>query len=219
MNSQPLINILTRTSGRPNYFERCFNSVENQTYKNINHIISVDDDNTEKYVKKHTDNYIRVNKYDKDIPRIDPITRIRRAAPYNLYLNELRNEVKDGWILYLDDDDVLMNNNVIEELVSYITTDDQLFLWRVQFPDKVIPESYFFNKNVIAINHFSMIGFMYHKKYDSYANFDYFSGGDFHFISQLAPKIPSSMWINKIYTGLQRNNSMGGFGKKDDLVL
>ena len=62
-----------------------------------------------------------------------------------------------------------------------------------------------------------MIGFMYHKNYDDKAEFDYFSGGDYYFISQLGPKIPQSIWIDKVYTGIQRKNNMGGFGKKDDM--
>ena len=62
-----------------------------------------------------------------------------------------------------------------------------------------------------------MIGFMYNKKYDNKAKFDYFSGGDYFFISQLAPNIPNSVWIDKVYTGIQRSSNMGGFGKKDDL--
>lgn len=62
-----------------------------------------------------------------------------------------------------------------------------------------------------------MIGFMYHSKYNNNAKFDYFSGGDFHFISQLAPTIPTALWIDDVYTGIQRTNNMGGFGKKDDI--
>lgn len=210
------INILTRTSNRPKYFEKCFNSIKNQTYKNINHIISVDDDFSEEYVKKYTNNYIRIGKIDDKFPPYDKTGR-RRLAIYNLYLNELRKQVKDGWIMYIDDDDMLMNNNVIEDIVKKVKNENQLFFWRVQFPNRVIPEDQLFDKKIIALNHFSMIGFMYNVKYDKYANFDHFSGGDFHFISQLAPKIPEKVWIDEIYTGIQRINGMGGFGRKDDI--
>jgi glycosyltransferase involved in cell wall biosynthesis len=86
----PVINILTRTSNRPNFFKICFESVSKQTYKNINHIISVDNIETEEYVKKYTDNYIVVKKFDGYIP-YNPIYDVRRPAPYNLYLNELKN--------------------------------------------------------------------------------------------------------------------------------
>lgn len=217
MDNKPVVNILTRTSGRPNYFKRCVESVKNQTYTNINHIISVDNDETEEYVKKLTNNYIRVIKFDDRIPEIDPTTKARRAAPYNLYLNDLRKEVKDGWIMFLDDDDIILETTAIADIINAARDENDILFWKVKFPGKIIPEHPLFMKRMIALNHFSMIGFMYHKTHDNKAHFDYFSGGDFFFISQLAPKIPSSIWINKIYTGIQRKTNMGGFGKKDDL--
>lgn len=217
MDNRPIVNILTRTSGRPKYFKNCVESIKNQTYTNINHLISVDDDESEKYVKEITSNYIRVKQFDGKIPQMDPKHQVRRPAPYNLYLNELRNEVKEGWIMFLDDDDLFLESTAIEEIMNAVTSEDDLVFWRVKFPGRVIPEISIFNKRMIALNHFSMIGFMYNKKHDDKAEFDYFSGGDFHFISQLAPKVPRSLWIDRIYTGIQRTNNMGGFGRKDDL--
>ena len=217
MDIKPLVNILTRTSGRPKYFKNCIESIKNQTYSNINHIVSVDDDVSEAYVKKYTDNYIRVERFGGKISSLDNITRSRRPAPYNLYLNDLRKEVKEGWIVYLDDDDQFLENTAIEEIINTVRNEDDLAIWKVKFPDRIIPPQSLFDKKIIALNHFSMIGFMYHKNHDDKAEFDYFSGGDYFFISQLAPKIPNSVWIDKIYTGIQRNHNMGGFGRKDDL--
>jgi len=214
MDARPVVNILTRTSGRPKYFEKCIESIRNQSYSNINHLISVDDDASEEYVKKYTNNYIRVEKYTGKILKVPSG---RRPAPYNLYLNDLRDQVKEGWIMFLDDDDAFLEDNAIEEIINQLNNEDDLALWKVKFPERIIPGNLLFNKRMIALNHFSMIGFMYNKKYDDEAKFDYYSGGDFFFISQLAPKIPNSVWIDKIYTGIQRNDSMGGFGRKDDL--
>ena len=217
MNDRPVVNILTRTSGRPKYFKKCIESIQNQSYPNINHLISVDDDASEEYVKEYTDNYIRVERYKGKIPRWDPVIGARRPAPYNLYLNDLRDQVKEGWIMFLDDDDIFLKDNAVEEIINSINNEDELVLWKVKFPERIIPGNLLFNKRMIALNHFSMIGFMYNKKYDDQAKFDYYSGGDFFFISQLAPKIPGSVWIDKVFTGIQRNDSMGGFGRKDDL--
>ncbi|MFW6225772.1 MAG: glycosyltransferase family A protein, partial [bacterium] len=208
---KPLINILTRTSNRPNYFRNCFESVKNQTYDNINHIISVDDDITEEYVKKYTDNYIKVKRTGVKKPPVG----VRRYAPYNLYLNYLKNQVKDGWIMFLDDDDSFTNNDSLESIVNKIENVNQLLLWKVEFPGRIIPNNNIFNKKIIVLNNFSMIGFMYHKKYDDIM-FDDYSGGDFYFMKNLFPKIPNKIWVDEIYTKVQRNN-MGGFGKRDDL--
>jgi len=211
--NKSLINILTRTSNRPNYFKECFNSIKTQTYKNINHIISVDNDETEEYVKQYTTNYIRVN---IPIDSNPPVVNGRRYAPYNLYLNELRKQVKEGWIMYLDDDDSFINNTSLEKIVSNIKNEDQLMIWRVLFPNRVIPDQIYFDRKEIKLNYFSGIGFMYHSKYDIHSQWDMYSGGDYYFVNKLEKIIPEQVWIDSIYTQIQRRTSMGGFGKKDD---
>jgi len=45
----PLINILVRTSNRPNFFAKCYQSIREQTYKNIRLIVSYDDEFTKEY--------------------------------------------------------------------------------------------------------------------------------------------------------------------------
>lgn len=208
--TNPLVNILTRTSGRPNYFKNCFESVNNQSYKNKTHIISVDDDNTIKYVKKYTNNYIRVN--ENNVKQINNLTN----APYNLYLNTLNSVVKDGWVMYLDDDDKFINNDSLSKIMSYIKHDDQLLLWRVKFPNLIIPESPYFGKQP-QITHISMIGFMYHSKYIGAVEFDGYKCADYRYINQLYNIIDEKVWINEIHTEIQRKDQMGGFGTKDDL--
>jgi len=44
---KPLLNILTRTSNRPNAFELNKMTVRTQTYPNIRHIVCVDDELSE----------------------------------------------------------------------------------------------------------------------------------------------------------------------------
>ena len=213
--NNPLINIITRTSNRPNYFNFCYNSVRSQTYKNINHIISVDNEETEKYVKTYTNNYVVVNPISEN--QIEDLGNIKKA-PYELYLNHLKDHIKDGWIMFLDDDDKFISNGSVQKIVNHIKNDDQLMLWKVQFPNRTIPEDHYFNNKKIELNHISMIGFMYHKKYDN-IKFKPYYGGDYFFIKELEKIIPNKIWINDIFTGLQRKDSMGGFGKKDDVKL
>ena len=212
MKDKPLINIITRTSNRPNYFNRCISSIREQSYKNIRHIVSVDDDITENYVKEYDVEYYRVNK--QDIIKSPQIHR--RIAPYNLYLNELKSKVIDGWILYLDDDDEFTSIDSVSNIVNNINDDNDLLLWKVKFPTVIIPEHDFFINKTIAACHISMIGFMYHHKHDRDILFDGYTLGDFTFIKKLEPKIPKKIWIDQIYTKIQRNNNMGGYGKRDD---
>lgn len=209
--NNPLINILTRTSNRPNYFKVCFNSINEQTYLNKRHIISADNIKTEEYVKQYNCDYIRVNVENKtrDINKIND-------APYNLYLNDLNNKVEDGWVMYLDDDDCFMDNDSLQKIVNHIEHEDQLLLWRVKFPLVVIPEDIYMYKQP-ALTHISMIGFMFHSKYINTVKFDNQKCADYRFISQLYNTIKDKVWINEIHTKIQRTNNMGGFGKQDDL--
>lgn len=219
MIKEPIINILTRTSNRPNYFKNCIESVKKQTYQNINHIISVDNVETEEYVKNYTNNYIKVKKYIGYIPPLDPIYGLRRPAPYNLYLNDLKNQVKEGWIMFLDDDDMFLSENAIEEIVSNIKSEDDILYWKVKLSDiRYIPEDIFFNENhTPKLNHFSMIGFMFNSKYKNTYTFDNYSGGDFFCANKLKNHIPNKIFINHIYTGLQNNSGVGGLGKQQDI--
>lgn len=61
-----LINILIRTSNRPNGFARIIDNIRSQTYKNYRIIVSVDNDETEEYVRKYKDvEYIRLEHVKK----------------------------------------------------------------------------------------------------------------------------------------------------------
>ena len=219
MKEEPIINILTRTSKRPNYFKKCVESIRNQTYKNINHIISVDNDETEEYVKKYTNNYIRVNNFVGKIPPLDPIYKIRRPAPYNLYLNDLKENINDGWIMFLDDDNFLLENNAIETLVNNIDSDNQMLFWKVKFSDFLtLPEEHLFNeKYTPTLNHVDMNGFMFHSKYKNCYFFDYYSAGDFFCAKTIERFTSKKIFVNKILVGMQSNNAMGGKGKRFDI--
>lgn len=206
--NNPLINILTRTSGRPNYFKRCRESVVNQTYSNIRHIVSVDDNNSVDYIKECE--YIKVDKFKGTIP---PLKK-RRPAPYNLYFNDLHKVVNNGWILYLDDDDIFSSNNSVFKIAHSIKSDDDLILWRVNFKRKIVPEDAYFGKKP-QINHFASNSFVYNCKFKH--NWGFYSGGDFDYISILWEKIPNKIWLNEILTSIQREDSFGGKGSRDDL--
>ena len=102
-DEQITIYILTRSGSR----EKCFNnlrqSLEKQTYKNWKHIISNDNPNNT-YLKHYT-NIINVKKQTKE-----------GECPYNLYLNKLLDECKDGWIIILDDDAKFIDDKFLENL-------------------------------------------------------------------------------------------------------
>ena len=94
---EPLINIVTRTSGRPNAFRKCVNSVKSQTYKNINHVIITDNEDNLDYIKENgfTSWYLvdRENLIKQDKT---PDPKTGKPSPHNLYFNEVKDKITDG---------------------------------------------------------------------------------------------------------------------------
>ena len=123
-SSKPLINIITRTSNREEYFKRCKASIDNQTYDNINHIVGTD--NSDSYAP----NAIQLSKKQRTGQQkqmyIDGLLLPNTFyhAPYNLYLNELNDYVEEGYTMYLDDDDYLVSKDAIERIVEQVVIHD-----------------------------------------------------------------------------------------------
>lgn len=101
----PLINILIRTSYRPAAYRRCIESIEAQNYPNIRLIVSYD--NIEAL------QYISLGAY------VVPVYRQPGEFSYNLYCNDLKERVEDGYFFYLDDDDILLPG-VLHQIIPYL---------------------------------------------------------------------------------------------------
>ncbi len=99
--NKPLINILIRTSNRPASFAKCLQSVVNQSYPNIRIIISIDNDEALRYIPKGLE-VIRVHKQPEF------------QFYYDLYCNALKDLVTDGYFIFLDDDDLLINDILVK---------------------------------------------------------------------------------------------------------
>ena len=102
-DEQITIYILTRSGSREKCFKNLRQSLEKQTYKNWKHIIS--NDNPNNTYLKYYPNIINVKKQTKE-----------GECPYNLYLNKLLDECKDGWIIILDDDAKFIDDKFLENL-------------------------------------------------------------------------------------------------------
>ena len=205
------LNILTRTSKRPNFFRDCKKSIELQTYSNIRHIVCYDSNSCLDYIPKK--DVFHVKKLKE--PTLEIIEPPLKFAPYNLYLNTLNEKVKEGYIMYLDDDDVFDHSYSVDRIMQNITSEDNLILWRVKFPHSLIPEDEYFGKKP-ELYHVSMIGFAYHHKYSKLVKFDEMSCGDYRYVTKLWDIIPNKIWINEELTKIQRGSGWGGRGHRDD---
>lgn len=172
-----LINILIRTSNRPKLFKRCIESVFNQTYGNIRIIIAFDTYGATNYI-----NPLLVGKTNVDLLRVIP--NVNYPYYWNLYCNHLKHEVKEGWFMFLDDDDVLAGPDVIENMERILHDDAHLF----QFSrcGNVKPSNEYMDKRKIERGKVGMPCIVLHHSIKSAIQFDGDKGADYRFIKSIS---------------------------------
>ena len=217
MKVDPLINILTRTSNRPKGFKKNRESILRQTYKNINHIVCTDDRENEKYLKDVGVDYMFLDRNYIIKNFVNPMPKSPGAnifSPHNLYLNEMIRYVKDGWILYVDDDDFLANDTVIEEIVNNIVDEDTIMYWKMQYPNgNTLPDmSTFNNKPMLGRIGGSCHGV--HSKWRRNIKWDAWKCSDYRVMESLHKTVPKSKWLDIVVIGKGNN---GGLGLRKDI--
>jgi hypothetical protein len=222
------IYVLTRTSGRKNFFHECFDSVISQTYDNICHMVCYDDPASGEYVKKYHEISGLGDRF-----KSYQVAKVKREGgnhfPYNLYLNYLMDQIdreSNGWIMFLDDDDVLANDHAVETIVKNILNEtrrsdirNRMLLWRVKFPpDRLVPRRVGGNR-VPRIGDVSMIGFAFHVSWKDKIRFSDRKGGDHQFIRTLWNDLGlKPIWIDEILSKVNYENVRRiGSGLRNDL--
>ena len=168
-NPDIIFNILIRTSERPDYFKKCMESIKKQTFSGkVNIHVCYDTLDTYKYAKTYKDiNLIFKEKYDK-------------YYSFNLYCNLLLKEVEKGWIIFLDDDDMFLNENALSIISSRIEDEDDLIIWDFLRPDKIISP-----KNKFKLGEVDTTCFCFHNKNKEKSEWVSDRCSDFHFFKKL----------------------------------
>lgn len=107
-----MINILIRTSNRPKEFKRCIASLINQTYKDFRVIICTDSIDSVPYIHATLEGF-----------KFEYFTVQPKGSPYswNLYCNDLKERVTEGWFFYLDDDDYIINKFALSQIAPHLS--------------------------------------------------------------------------------------------------
>lgn len=185
-----MMNIMTRTHNRPDYFRVCKERIEMQTYKDINHIVCSD---------------VPCSYYPA-IPVVMPLS-IQNIpyghyyAPHNAYMVELQKHCKNGYCMTIDDDDCFMDTNSLQTIVDHIVDEDQLLIWKVMIAPNFVVPSHSFGKTVTACD-ISGIGFAYHSKHNP-IDWGIISMGDYRAAKELENRRLKITWIDKILTRTQ----------------
>lgn len=168
------INILIRTSNRRWLFERCIQSIQKQTYKNIEVIVSTDRP---------------VNYLPKWVKSIQVRPDYRHSFYWNLYCNALKESVYEGWFFFLDDDDYIESETAIEEAVKHLTNEEEGVIFQFKRGEIKKPNEEYIATKTIERGKIGMPCIFLHHTKKYIANFDGKQAADYRFIKEVSEKI------------------------------
>jgi hypothetical protein len=192
VTEKPFFNILIRNCYRPKSFEKCISTIGNQNYdkSHIRVICCYDDDRCLDYL----------NKYKKHLNMDIFKVSINSTEKYkfNLYCNYLLDSVKDGWVLFLDDDDMFSNKNSLNVISKNLKSHNDLIFWKVNIASKLV---YPKNLDNIKKGQISTIGFCFNISKRLNSKWIDKPGGDYNFVTELTKKCKfNKIFINNILT-------------------
>ena len=201
----PLINILTRTNLRARFFSDNRNSIASQTYKNFRHLVSYENAETYGYLKAH------------QLPPADLVKVVKAGTggshPYNLFVNEMMDRVTEGWIMFLDDDDLFSTPHALAIIASHLKDEDSLVIWRTWFPARTIPATKDIHQ--IAPGGITSCCFAFHSKHKKKGQWHEFRAGDYRCFDQLRQHL-KPVFLDHILAKVNRTDRGEGSGEARD---
>lgn len=176
--SQPLINILIRTSSRPAAFARCLESVRNQTYKNIRIVVGYDRATALEYIPHKIE--------------VFPVVRYKEYPYYyDLYCNTLKEKVTAGWFLFLDDDDILANPTVLQQLSEHLASPHEAIICQMLRNGMPKPTDGNIKKRLIVEGKIGLPCLILESKHKGLSNLDGHKAGDYRYIKEVTDQVPA----------------------------
>ena len=122
ISNEPFI-ILMRCTYRPNYFKKTIFSILNQSDKNFKIIMCYDDDNCLDYLEEYR-NHEQITIFkSKEVDKSS-------EGFYNLYCNQLLEYVTEGWILFMDDDNIYASQDSLLEIRNNLQDKNDFLVWK-----------------------------------------------------------------------------------------
>jgi glycosyltransferase involved in cell wall biosynthesis len=201
--SEDMINILIRTSGRPKYFEKCIQSILSQKYERYHVFVCYDKGESLEYLRKY--------KEDPHITYFPIYINSPEKYKFNLYCNLLMDKVTEGYIMFLDDDDFLLHNNVLP-IINNALKEHRVVIWTFLRPDKLIaPQDITAD---IVLGEIASSCVCFDVALVGSATWDDKQYGDFRFYSKLLNPLDKTQITALDFTlaGTQDNDRIGNWG-------
>lgn len=208
------LNILIRTSNRPNYFEKCIESIVSQNYPNLNIFIAADTQEAISYATQILNKNETYFKSWEIVNILDYLQCEKTGCFWNLYLNILLSRVKGGYIHILDDDDAYAYPDFLQDISKHLTSENFIYLFRMRFPNgKIIPSNSRFNVDFFVRGDIGMPNFIFHSSKIGLVEFDGERAADFRYLQGLAEHL-GKRWIDLV--GIDVGN-FGLIGEMKDI--
>lgn len=213
------INIITRTSNRPNHYRECYDSVKEQDLSKIEQNVSVchwttsDDDATFNYLHEKYDN-IRIVKCSR------PKRKNMNHFPYHRYLGQVVNLIdNDGWVLILDDDHTLANSNSLSTIFRVLAENDfsreKVYVWQVKMPNnEILPSRESLQSAQLTIDEIVFSSYLFHVSKAREVKFEPKVHGEYDYLQTLMGNLD----FVPIYETLVNINGTGGGYRIDKMI-
>jgi hypothetical protein len=173
-----MINILVRTSNRPELFKRMYASVLAQTFTDWRLVIGFDTDEALKYIPLHP-----------KIFRVKVNPQREHLFFWNLYCNDLKAQVTDGWFFYLDDDDYLVSRHSLARIAEHLTIDHGTICQFIRNGKRKPHQIYIDSKKIIRGKIGGSCIFLHHS-HKHLADWDGGKAADYRFLKDIEAKLP-----------------------------
>lgn len=209
IDEDPCINILVRTT-RKRYLKECMASIERQTYKNINTVLICDSNAAIVHSREYKARLVKVDKEPTPAKRVNnPF--YGKPFPYNKYLGQAQRLV-DGYIMFLDDDDMFSEDTSVERIAANIDKGSML-VWKVKFKDNDIKPSFSFGK-AVTLYDITGIGLCYHSSNIKHTDWSEWKRADYRTAKKLSEHLKVN-WLDEVLTELQDGPHSGSLEDKD----
>ena len=108
---------------RPEMFKDCIESVLGQIYSNFHVFICYDKIESYEYIREYGEKYNNITYFFVGVDS-------EEKYKFNLYNNILLNHVLDGFVIFLDDDDIFTHEYCFKIINETIHDDNSILIWK-----------------------------------------------------------------------------------------
>jgi len=142
----------------------------------------------------------------------------RTQFPMNKLMSVAHEHVGNGWVMYVDDDNLLADRGTVGSLLSYAGNKNVLYMFRSDL-GRLTPRVENFGLSHVVRGDIDSANFMFHSKHLQYTAWGSTRCGDFRTVSALSARLPLK-WLLSSSTVVQRSHPLrslgGGHGKMPD---